>query len=202
MPRIATLSKPVVPAPALLPTDAPQPFMPPRVADPVTGYRDAMSRAVTGVSVVTTAGPGGRCGLTVSAVTSVSAEPPQLLVCINRKSPLASAIVTNGVFAVNLLSVEQRELAEIFAGNSTRGRPYDFAHAAWGPADTGAPLLDGAVAAFDCRLTIHFDTATHRVCIGAVEQCRMSDANPLVYVRRGYGSTTPFTSLSSGRARS
>ena len=202
MPRVATVSKPVISKPAPLLASVREPLTPPRVADAEAGYRDAMSRAVTGVSIVTTAGPGGRRGLTVSAVTSVSVEPPHLLVCINRKSPLAAAIVTNGVFAVNLLSIEQRELAELFAGHGTGGRAYDFARAAWGQADTGAPLLEGAVASFDCRLTIHFDTATHRVCVGAVAQCRMSDADPLAYVRRGYGNAIPLTSLSKGRARS
>ena len=67
-------------------------------------FTAAMGLAATGVSVVTTDGPAGRFGLTVSAVSSVSAEPPLVLCCINRKSPAMAAVEANGVFAVNLLS--------------------------------------------------------------------------------------------------
>lgn len=163
-------------------------------------YRDAMSRAVTGVSIVATAGSAGRFGMTVSAVTSVSAEPPLLLVCINRRSPLADAIVANGVFAVSLLSLDQRSLAESFAGGRLRGRAYDFELADWSQAEAGAPMLDSAVASFDCRLDRAFDAGTHRVFLGAVIDCRTSNATPLAYLQRAYGSAEPIASNPTSRA--
>lgn len=159
--------------------------------DTAARFKDAMSRAATGVSIVTTAGPAGRCGLTVSAVASVSADPPQILVCINRRSPMAAALAENGVFAISLLAAGHRRLADIFAGRPCGHPPYDFGAADWSSLETGAPVLADAVAAFDCRLLTRVDTGTHRVCIASVIATRCSDAPPLVYVRRGYGVATP-----------
>ena len=79
-----------------------------------------MSGTVTGVSVVTTDGTSGRLGLTVSSMTSVSADPPTLLVCINRRSPLVEAIRANGVFAVNVVGAHQAAVADTFAGRRAR----------------------------------------------------------------------------------
>lgn len=89
----------------------------------VEDFVAAMGLAATGVSVVTTDGPAGRFGLTVSAVSSVSAEPPLVLVCINRKSPAMAAVEANGVFAVNLLSAAHRAYAETFSGARARAAP-------------------------------------------------------------------------------
>ena len=91
-------------------------------------YIAAMGMAATSVCVVTTDGPSGRFGLTVSSVTSVSAEPPLLLACLNRKSPAAAAIAGNGHFAVSVLAVENRSFAETFSGRPASGRPFDFAN--------------------------------------------------------------------------
>lgn len=157
--------------------------------DPIPAFRDAMSRAVTGVSVVTTDGVAGRFGLTVSSVTSVSADPPLVLVCINARTPIRDAITANGVFTISLLSTEQRAVADMFAGRSGSGRHYEFDAATWTPGTTGAPRLDGAVAAFDCRLHHHFDAGTHRVFVGAVTAVVTHDAEPLAYSRRRYGRT-------------
>ena len=147
----------------------------------------AMSRAVSGVSVVTTAGSAGRWGLTVSAVTSVSAEPPQLLVCINRRNPLRSALISNGVFAVNMLSAAQCQVADTFAGRVSNGRPFDFGCAQWQTAESGSPLLRDASAVFDCVLRQSYAAGTHTICIGQVVATRSRDAAPLLYTGRRYG---------------
>src|SRR5690242_19206043 len=101
-------------------------------------FIEAMGRTVTSVTVVTTIGPGGRCGLTVSAVASVSADPPMLMVCINRRSPAAAAIRRNGVFCVNLLAAHQAPLSDTFAGRPRAGEPFDFAAAEWQAGRTGS----------------------------------------------------------------
>ena len=102
----------------------------------------AMAHAAFGVSIVTTDGPAGHFGLTVSAVSSVSAEPPLMLACIHRKNPIAEALTKNGVFAVNLLSEEQWALARIFAGRPPHGAlPYDFSAGQWQEAQGRAPRL-------------------------------------------------------------
>src|SRR5689334_3221057 len=86
----------------------------------------AMAGAVTGVTVITTDGPAGRFGLTVSATASVSAEPPMILACVNRRSPAAAAIEANQAFCLNLLSDVQFPLADVFAGRSKDRPPYSF----------------------------------------------------------------------------
>ena len=94
-------------------------------------FINVMSRAVNGVSIVTTDGDLGRYGLTVSSMTSVSAEPPMLLVCVNRSSAAHDAIRDNGRFGINVLGANQHKLAAVFAGNSEYGDPYSFDRESW-----------------------------------------------------------------------
>ncbi len=147
----------------------------------------AMAAAACGVSIVTTDGLAGRFGITVSAVASVSAEPPLVLVCINRRSPAAAAVDANGVFAVNLLSAEQRTLAMTFAGRPAAGDPYDFSAADWQAGVTDAPLLSDASAAFECEVERAFDAGTHRIVIGRVLAARRTAVPPLLYSDRRFG---------------
>jgi flavin reductase (DIM6/NTAB) family NADH-FMN oxidoreductase RutF len=146
----------------------------------------AMGRAATGVSVVTTAGPAGRFGVTVSAVSSVSADPPMVLACINRRSPIGSAIARNGVLCINVLADRQRHIADVFAGRPVLGGPYDFGCADWLSGSTGAPVLAGAAAAFDCEMEIAYDAGSHRIFIGRVALAIGGEGDPLVYAMRRY----------------
>ncbi len=157
-----------------------------------TAFIEAMSRAVTGVTVVTTAGEAGQLGMTVSAMCSVSADPPMLLVCINRRSPMAGAISRNRVFAVNVLRADQRRVAEVFAGRPRWGTPYDFTVATWETAVTGSPLLAGAVARFDCALDAAHVAGSHCIFIGRVLSSSVNPGTPLVYAQRGYGELLAF----------
>jgi flavin reductase (DIM6/NTAB) family NADH-FMN oxidoreductase RutF len=150
-------------------------------------FVDAMRGAVTGVTVVTTDGAAGRFGITVSAFSSVSAEPPMVLVCINRRNPVSEALATNGCFAVNVLSTSHQRLADTFAGNPDGGAPYDFGTARWNESATGAPVLSGAVAGFDCALATTVDAGTHRIFIGRVVDIGTAAADPLLYSNRKYG---------------
>jgi flavin reductase len=149
-------------------------------------FVSAMAGAATAVSIVTTDGPAGRFGITVSAVASVSAEPPMVLACIDRRSPAAAAIERNGSFCINMLNAGQSALANRFAGRPDDGAPYDFGSAHWRTAATGAPVLDGAVAAFDCVLESGHDAGTHRIVIGQVASAVSSPHPPLAYARRTY----------------
>lgn len=146
----------------------------------------AMGLAATGVSVVTTDGPHGRFGLTVSAVSSVSAEPPLVLVCINRKSPAVAAVDANGVFAVNLLASAHRADAETFSGRPREGRPFDFANHDWRDGETGLPLVADATAVFECEVHDRLDAGTHRIFIGRVLAAHRGAADPLVYCNRAF----------------
>jgi flavin reductase (DIM6/NTAB) family NADH-FMN oxidoreductase RutF len=158
---------------------------------------EAMSRSATPVWLVTTAGPAGLHGLTVSAV---SAEPPMLLACINRRSPVAEAVCRNRLLAVSLLAESQAELADVFAGrHPTRTREHGLHADLWGTGPSGAPLLRHAVAALDCRLEAAHDAGTHWILIGAVLQAGSAVAEPLLYHRRRYtvpGAATTPTRLS------
>lgn len=153
----------------------------------------AMAEAATSVTLVTTDGPAGRFGVTVSAFASVSADPPMLLACINRKSPAAAAVRRNGGFCVNVLSAAQSHLADIFAGRSERFRPYDFDCAEWRRAE-GGWRLDEAVASFDCALDREVAAGSHQILIGRVletHRCAGPSAGSLVYARRAYSVAQP-----------
>lgn len=160
-------------------------------------FLEAMSRAATGVTIVTTDGEGGRFGQTVSAMSSVSADPPMLLVCINRKSPISAAIQRERVFGVNVLRADQRRLSDVFAGRPRRDEPYDFSIAAWENQVTGSPLLVGAVARFDCALQAAYQAGTHTIFVGNVVAASAGAGEPLVYAGRGYGELHAFPNRSA-----
>jgi flavin reductase len=151
-------------------------------------FLDAMAAAVTGVNVVTTDGMAGRLGLTVSAMISVSADPPLLLVGIRRSSALAPALLANGVFGVNALAAHQAAIADTFAGRPSHGLPYDFAVAGWGTGASGVPLLRDAAARFECHVAGHLDAGTHTLVLGAVTAAEESDRPPLAYTRRRFAA--------------
>jgi flavin reductase (DIM6/NTAB) family NADH-FMN oxidoreductase RutF len=149
-------------------------------------FLSAMAATVTGVDIVTTNGPAGRFGITVSSMVSVSADPPLLLVSINRRSPVLAAILENGVFGVNVLGVHHDALADTFAGRPRSGEPYDFGSAHWQPGMSGVPLLADAAAQFECRVSSSTDAGTHAIVLGTVHYARHGLVPPLAYARRGY----------------
>ncbi len=146
----------------------------------------AMAAAAFGVSIITTDGAAGKFGLTVSAVASVSAEPPLLLACINRKNDVEQAITINKQFVVNLLAEQQSGLAKIFAGRPDHGSAYDFATAAWDDA-YGMPVLQQSAANFICKVESYVDAGTHRIFIGRVIHTTHSGTMPLIYSNRSFG---------------
>ena len=150
-------------------------------------FREAMSRIGAAVHIVTTAGPFGRAGATMTAVTSVSDAPPTVLVCINRTGRLNTILRANGTFCVNTLVEGDEDLAGVFAGKGGLDHEARFDHGDWGAAVTGAPVLATARAALDCRVTEVSEIGSHTVVFGRVEAVRMGAARaPLLYVDRGY----------------
>ena len=152
-----------------------------------SSFIDAMSRAVTGVTVVTAGQESGPVGQTVSAMASVTADPPTLLVCIKSTSAIIRVIQEHGTFGVNVLRSDQRRVADSFAGRRTWGEPYDFSIAHWDHEEGGAPLLIGAVGRFMCRLSQTLEVGSHLVMFGQVLEASTSSGNPLLYARRSYG---------------
>jgi flavin reductase (DIM6/NTAB) family NADH-FMN oxidoreductase RutF len=151
-------------------------------------FVDAMAALANGVSIVTTDGPAGKFGLTVSAVTSVSAEPPLLLACINRKNLAVAAIIQNHRFAVNFLNAQSQDVAQVFAGRTADGKAYDFQRHAWTEGSAlGLPLLLDATASFECELDCFHDAGTHRIFLGRVVSALRGSTEPMVYSNRHYG---------------
>ena len=150
-----------------------------------TDYRNAISRFLSGVSVVTSRHAGVAQGITASAVCSVTLEPPTLLVCLNRQSATCQAVTESGNFCVNVLGEQQRAVAQIF---STKSKDkFAELEAIEGEkiveGESGTPLLRGAIAQLECRVTSHTDVGTHRIFFGEVLATAASDGEPLAYFR-------------------
>lgn len=152
-------------------------------------YREAMSRVAEQVHVIATGGPAGRGGATATAVASVSDAPPSLLVCLNRASSTLARIERNGCFSVNVLSAEQQEIAAIFAGQARLEGEDRFRDGDGWSMDGGAPVLRGALSAFDCRLTDLKPVGSHIVVFGLVQAIAVGvEGAPLLFHRRGWRS--------------
>src|ERR1700754_1050357 len=150
-------------------------------------YREAMARLGAAVNVITTDGPGGKAGFTASAVTSVTDTPPTLLVCANRTNDSYPAMRTNAVLCVNTLAGAHEELSPVFAGMTDHTMAARFEGATWHTLATGAPVLDGALVGFDCRIDQIVEVGTHDVFICSVEGVEVGTAHEgLIYYARGY----------------
>ena len=150
-------------------------------------YLEGMSNAACTVNVLTTDGPNGRAGVTVSAMASVTADPPSLLVCVHHLSTACKTIKQNEVFCVNVLKDDQSRVSDTFAGRY-KDIEDKFSCADWGTLTTGAPVLQGALVNFDCKLTKAFQVGTHWIYFGEVMEISVAaGANPLIYANRAYG---------------
>lgn len=152
-------------------------------------FLEGMSRAATFVAVATTDGEGGRFGVTISSLTSVSAdgEHPSLLACVHHLSPAATAILKNRAFCANLLHEGQQALSDLFAGRSKADAASRFDKADWRAGPGGQPLLAGATANFECRLATALLWETHYIIVGHVTGVWLSDApSALLYGQRAY----------------
>ena len=146
-------------------------------------FRRVIGNFMSGVVVLTTADGQRRHGMTVSAVSSLSLEPPMLLVCLNSASPTQEAVRRAGRFAVNVLSEDQGHLAEHFAGR----REGKFAGIEVRPGRAGVPLLAGALAVLECRVVEVVAGGTHRVFLAEVEHAEAGEGTPLAYFRGRFG---------------
>ncbi len=153
-------------------------------------FIQAMSQVASTVSVITTAGIQGQHGVTVSAMCSVTADPPTLLVCVHHLSPACEAIRQNKVMCVNLLSTEQHTISDTFAGRLPPPGKDKFSCAQWVYGETKSPQLENALVNFDCKVVEHFQSGTHFIFIGHVLEVRSQETgSALVYANRAYGHT-------------
>lgn len=149
-------------------------------------YVGAISQHVSSVCVIATEHEGQRYGLTATAVSSVTADPPRLLVCVNKSGQTHEKILAAGRFCVNVLAEDQDAVAMVFAGMG--GKDIDrFATGDWGRLQTGAPVLAGASAVFDCRLGETLGQSTHSIFFGdVVAVASRPGADTLLYGARRF----------------
>lgn len=158
------------------------------------GYRDAVARFATGVTLLTTRVGEVHQGLTANTFTSVSLDPLLTLVCVQRTARFHAAILRSGVWAVSVLGAEQEDVARTFA---VHGRPYSarqfdpYPHS-FGKVN-GCVLLDGALAVFECRTRAVYPAGDHSIIVGEVQSAQVGGAGrmPLLYLDRAYTSATP-----------
>lgn len=144
-----------------------------------TRFITAMRQVAASVTVVTTDGPAGRHGATVSAFTSLSADPPSVLVCLRAGSRIAQAVLANGAYCVNVLPEDQAEMAGRFAG-ALDGELADRFDGVACDGD-GCPALPGATA-FHCRLGQQIAEGSHLILVGHVTRLAEGAGAPLTYM--------------------
>jgi flavin reductase (DIM6/NTAB) family NADH-FMN oxidoreductase RutF len=151
--------------------------------------RAMMARFATGVSVVAARHGPLLAGMTANAIASISIDPPLMLASINRKSETHGAILGSHSFAVSILSSEQRALADCFAQPTTAAKLQRFCDAPWHDAETGSPIIDGAIAFFDCRLVATHPGGDHTMFVGEIVAAGFEeDAEPLIWFGSRYRS--------------
>jgi 3-hydroxy-9,10-secoandrosta-1,3,5(10)-triene-9,17-dione monooxygenase reductase component len=154
-------------------------------ANPVdaSAFKNVMRHYPTGVTVVTSLREGEPRGMTLNAFSSVSADPPMLLICVNREARSYLYISTSRIFCVNLLSSKQRDLAERFSGKI---REHQFEGVTFDVDVTGAPVIVGTIGHFDCEVVEEHHVASHSIFIGRVVGCAARAGTPLGYYNGGY----------------
>lgn len=149
--------------------------------------RDLMAHFATGVTVVAARHGPLLAGMTANAIASISIDPPLLMASIARKAETHGAIIGSHAFAVSVLAEDQRELADCFAQPTTAAKLTRFCDAAWHEAETGSPILEGALAYFDCRLTERHDGGDHTIFLGEIVAAGYrEDAAPLLWYGSAY----------------
>jgi flavin reductase (DIM6/NTAB) family NADH-FMN oxidoreductase RutF len=149
--------------------------------------RAMMGRFATGVTVLAARHGPLLAGMTANAVASISLDPPLLMASINRSSETHVAIVGSHSFAVSVLGEHQQAIAECFALPTTAAKLQRFCDAPWHEAETGSPIVDGAIAFFDCRLHESHAAGTHTIFIGEIVAAGYEEAGvPLLWFGSRY----------------
>lgn len=155
-------------------------------------FRSGMRRLAAGVSIISTMGKQGPLGITATAVTSLTPDPPSVLCCVNRNLVVGEAITSTGRFGLNLLREEHHSLARRFAGMDGARGTDKFTEGVWLQLDSGPPALADSLVSFDCELDRVVEAGTHYVLIGLINDIRLGAfGNPLVYCDGSFSSLLP-----------
>jgi len=145
--------------------------------------RQVMGHFATGVTVITTKDRAGTpFGLTANAFTSLSLNPPLVLICIDRAVQCYSCFEESKLFAVNLLSEDQEEISRRFA---TKGIE-KFAGIQWHASQNGVALLDGAMGHIECKVVHSYDGGDHTIYVGEIVHAAASGDRPLIFFKGKY----------------
>jgi flavin reductase (DIM6/NTAB) family NADH-FMN oxidoreductase RutF len=180
------------PVPASIVSPAPAQDAKPS-ADLPASFKQAMRHLAGGVALVSTTYEGERHGLTVTAVSSLTMDPPALLVSVNRNASAFAALIASGRFCVSLLTHAQVDLAGAFA-RKPDGEAR-FANGTWRVGASGLPVLEDCVVSIACRMHDMVEYGTHAILIGAVEHLEIAaePVPPLLYLNGQFGSFGPFS---------
>lgn len=146
-------------------------------------FRRVLGHFPSGVTVVTTAFEGILYGMTISSFTSLSLDPPLILICVDRQVSSHAAIGGAGFFAVHILGENDERWSRHFATRDVekfQGIAYEFGL-------TGAPLLDNMLATMECKVVQQYDGGDHTIFIAEVLAAKTEPGKPLLYFRSGYG---------------
>jgi flavin reductase len=154
--------------------------------------RSMMARFATGVTVVAARHGPLLAGMTANAIASISINPPLMMASIGRKAESHVAIVGSHAFAVSVLSAEQEELATCFAQPTSAAKLQRFCDAPWREAETGSPILEGAIAYFDCRVVATHPGGDHSIFVGEIVEAGFEEgAEPLIWYGSRYRRLAP-----------
>ena len=146
-------------------------------------FRSVLGRFPSGVTVVTTKGPDGSdAGMTVSAFSSVSLEPPLVLICIEKSASAYTALTSSTGFVVNILSADQEQIARRFAIIDIDR----FEGVGYGRSQNGIAVLDDVLGVIECNTFAQHEAGDHTIIVGEVEAAHAETGTPLLYYRGGY----------------
>jgi flavin reductase (DIM6/NTAB) family NADH-FMN oxidoreductase RutF len=151
-------------------------------------FRTTIGQFATGVTVVTAFDGDQPQGITVNALSSVSLDPPMVMIALDRRRFIVPAIEATGRYAVNILTEHQQELSDCFAGAAVTPDRDAFCGTSWHRGQTEVPVLDGVIASLECVVAERFEVGDHVLYVGRVEATSVpdGDAPPLLYHRRRY----------------
>lgn len=151
-------------------------------------FKQAMRGWASGVTVVTTVNDGKWKGMTASAFSSVSADPPLVLVCVKQSLYTHELLEKSGVFAINILSDEQLEIGKLFAGMYPEIEDR-FEGKNCTTAETGSPIFEDSLSWFDCKIKSSYQEGDHTIFVGEVLACSASEptGKPMLYHNRQWG---------------
>lgn len=152
-------------------------------------FKRGMRKLASSVTILTTDRNGQKGGLTATAVTSLSLDPPSLLACVNRDSLAHSLLVEGGNLCVNILATDQVKEAEIFSTPDLATKRFELVN--WTAGTNGAPVLSNAAVSFLCEIHRIEEAFTHSIVIARVVETIVNDKEDLIYEDASYGRFTP-----------